>query len=163
MSSFIRNLSRILIRAWAISYDCWKYLRTHPVDTGRKLNAHKTFRRRPGRLLNVVLVTFNLRPVSTGHLFCKTSFVTTTEIRTKTNVKYKSQTLGAFIKVLYLLLFNVFLIRAVRVVFSLQSSKSSNWIKFAQFPFFLFILSHCFWTIAKSFHININFGAVLLI
>ena len=23
-----------------------------PVDTGRKLNIHKTFRRRPGRLLN---------------------------------------------------------------------------------------------------------------
>ena len=36
-----------------------------PVGTGRKLNAHKTFRRRPGRLLNV-LCTFNLRPVSTG-------------------------------------------------------------------------------------------------
>ena len=35
-----------------------------PVDTGRKLNVHKTFRRRPGRLLNV-LCTFNLRPVST--------------------------------------------------------------------------------------------------
>ena len=38
---------------------------TSPVDTGRKLNVHKTFRRRPGRLLNV-LCTFNLRPVSTG-------------------------------------------------------------------------------------------------
>ena len=37
----------------------------HPVDTGRKSNVHKTFRRRPGRLLNV-LCTFNLRPVSTG-------------------------------------------------------------------------------------------------
>ena len=35
-----------------------------PVDTGRKLNAHKTFRRRTGRLLNV-LCTFNSRPVST--------------------------------------------------------------------------------------------------
>ena len=35
-----------------------------PVDTGRKLNVHKTFRRRPGRLLNV-LRTFNLRPGST--------------------------------------------------------------------------------------------------
>ena len=33
--------------------------------TGRKLNVHKTFRRHPGRLLNV-LCTFNLRPVSTG-------------------------------------------------------------------------------------------------
>ena len=36
-----------------------------PVDTGRKLNVHKTFRRRPGSLLNV-LCTFNLHPVSTG-------------------------------------------------------------------------------------------------
>ena len=38
-----------------------------PIDTGRKLNVHKTFRRRPGRLLNV-LCTFNLRSVSTGDL-----------------------------------------------------------------------------------------------
>ena len=36
-----------------------------PVDIGRKLNAHKTFRGRPGSLLNV-LYTFSLRPVSTG-------------------------------------------------------------------------------------------------
>ena len=35
-----------------------------PVDTGRKLNVLKTFRRRPGPLLNA-LCTFNLRPVST--------------------------------------------------------------------------------------------------
>ena len=35
----------------------------YPVDTGRKLNVHKRFRKRPGRLLNV-LCTFNLRPVS---------------------------------------------------------------------------------------------------
>ena len=33
------------------------------MDTGRKLNVHKIFKRRPGRLLNV-LYTFNLRPVS---------------------------------------------------------------------------------------------------
>ena len=39
--------------------------RVIPVDTGRKLNVHKTFRRRPGRLLNI-LCTFNLRQVSTG-------------------------------------------------------------------------------------------------
>ena len=36
-----------------------------PIDTRRKLNVQKTFRRRPGCLLNV-LCTFNLRPVSTG-------------------------------------------------------------------------------------------------
>ena len=36
-----------------------------PVETGRKFNVYKTFRRRPGRLLNV-LCTLNLRPVSMG-------------------------------------------------------------------------------------------------
>ena len=41
---------------------------SYQVDTGRKLNVHKTFRRRPGRLLNV-LCTFNLRPVSTGRSY----------------------------------------------------------------------------------------------
>ena len=35
------------------------------VDTGRKLDIQEAFKRRPGRLLNV-LSTFNLRPVSTG-------------------------------------------------------------------------------------------------
>ena len=35
-----------------------------PVDTGRKVNVHKTFRGRPGRVLNV-LCTFNLRSAST--------------------------------------------------------------------------------------------------
>ena len=38
----------------------------YPVDTGRKLNVYKMFRRHPGRLMNV-LRTFNLRPVSAGY------------------------------------------------------------------------------------------------
>ena len=42
----------------------------HPVDTRRKLNVHKAFRRRPGRLLNV-LYAFNLRPVSIRQSVCK--------------------------------------------------------------------------------------------
>ena len=50
-----------------------KKKRFSPVDTGRKLNVHKTFRRRPGRLLNV-LCTFNLRPVPTTLLHFKSSF-----------------------------------------------------------------------------------------
>ena len=37
------------------------------IETERKLNVHKTFRRRPGRLLSA-LCTFNLRPVSTGFM-----------------------------------------------------------------------------------------------
>ena len=44
-----------------------KNIQINPVDTGRKLNVHKTFRRHPGSLLNV-LYTFNLRPVSTGNV-----------------------------------------------------------------------------------------------
>ena len=36
-----------------------------PIDPGRKPNVHITFRRRQGRLLNV-LCTFNLRPLPTG-------------------------------------------------------------------------------------------------
>ena len=40
--------------------------KSYPIDTGRKLNVDKTFRRRPGRLLNV-LCTFNLRTVSKGY------------------------------------------------------------------------------------------------
>ena len=38
----------------------------NPVDTRHKLNVCKTFKRFPGRLLNV-LCTFNLCPVSTGN------------------------------------------------------------------------------------------------
>ena len=38
----------------------------HSPGTGRTLNVHKTFKRRPGRLLNA-LCTFNLRPVSRGY------------------------------------------------------------------------------------------------
>ena len=38
---------------------------TIALDTGRKLNVHKIFRRCPGCLVNV-LCTFNLRPVSRG-------------------------------------------------------------------------------------------------
>ena len=44
-----------------------------PLDTGRKLKVHKTFRRRPGRLLNV-LCTFNLHPVPMWFLICFADF-----------------------------------------------------------------------------------------
>ena len=37
------------------------------VDAGRKLNLHKTFRRRSGRLRNV-LFTFSVSPVSMGSI-----------------------------------------------------------------------------------------------
>ena len=43
----------------------FSHMITCPVDTERKLNVHKKFRKRPERLLNV-LCTFSLRPVSTG-------------------------------------------------------------------------------------------------
>ena len=37
----------------------------NPVDTGRKLNVHKTFKGSPGRLLKVLFM-LKLSPVSTG-------------------------------------------------------------------------------------------------
>ena len=40
---------------------------TFPLDTGRKFNVYKTFRRRPGRLLSVSC-TFILHPVSRGFI-----------------------------------------------------------------------------------------------
>ena len=62
-------ITSIMIIIIVISDSCSFYKITFavsdPVGTGRKLSLHKTFRRRPGRLLNV-LCTFNLRPVSTG-------------------------------------------------------------------------------------------------
>ena len=42
---------------------CQVTISNNPVDTGRKLNVYKTFRRRPGR-------PFNLSPVSTGKTGC---------------------------------------------------------------------------------------------
>ena len=50
-----------------------KHLGLFPVDTGWKMNVHKTFRSRPGRLLNV-LCTFSLCPVSIGLLDEKLNF-----------------------------------------------------------------------------------------
>ena len=54
------------------------------VDTGRKLNVHKTFRGRTGRLLNV-LCTFNVHPVSTG----KHALEGTETQRTKVHARQK--------------------------------------------------------------------------
>ena len=51
-----------MLGAFSVNMD---WIGAIPVDTERKLNVYKTFRRRPGRPLNV-LCTFNLRPVSIG-------------------------------------------------------------------------------------------------
>ena len=56
MFAVFHELREILYSLYYIKY---------PLDTGRKLNVHKTFRRCPGRLLNV-LCAFNLRPVPKG-------------------------------------------------------------------------------------------------
>ena len=53
------NIKGTLITMWSL-----------PADTGGKMNVRKTFRRRPGPLLNV-LCTFNLRPVFTGKSLIK--------------------------------------------------------------------------------------------
>ena len=43
---------------------------SNPVDTGRTMNVHKTFKRHPGHLLNALSMS-NLRPVSTGECYGK--------------------------------------------------------------------------------------------
>ena len=58
----VENLNYNIINVLAVPLICTPLF---PVDTERKLNVHKTFRRCPAHLLNV-LCTFNLRSVSTG-------------------------------------------------------------------------------------------------
>ena len=67
---FYRNFQLLLANILKLSRTEVKSRSSVPVDTGRKLNVHTTFRRRLGRLLTV-LCTFNLRPVSTGKLLEK--------------------------------------------------------------------------------------------
>ena len=60
-----------------------------PVDTDRKLNVHKTFRRRPGHLLNV-LCTFSLRPVSAGYYIFETKTVISEKYKNHRVLTYSS-------------------------------------------------------------------------
>ena len=62
-----------------------------PLDTGRKLNVHKTFRRRPGRLLNVYVRSFSLRPVST-RLTCVWKKICNTSVSLVQSVKHWKRT-----------------------------------------------------------------------
>ena len=58
-----------------IKFEEQTFTKINPAETGRELNVHKTFRRRPGGILNV-LCPFNLCPVSTGkkcELICNIS------------------------------------------------------------------------------------------
>ena len=62
----LNNISSLKRRRFEIVVTVENCCRSnYPVNTGRKLNVHKTFRKRPGRLMNV-LCTLNLRPASTG-------------------------------------------------------------------------------------------------
>ena len=63
--------------------------RGFPVDAGGKFNVHKTFRRRPGRLLNV-LCTFSLRPVSTGRLRVECRYSPVPNLTPKTKLLAKA-------------------------------------------------------------------------
>ena len=60
---FFPNLYLVLL--FDFSLETWNGMLLFPVETERKLNVQKTFRRHPRRLLNV-LCTFKLRAVSTG-------------------------------------------------------------------------------------------------
>ena len=48
-ASFVYTTIFKIILWFSVNFVLWR----PPVDTGRKLNLHKTFRRRPGRFLNV--------------------------------------------------------------------------------------------------------------
>ena len=67
-SSTIFNSYNFHSHTFSHSYNFFHSYTFHPLDTGRKLNIKKTFKRRPGRLLNV-LCTLNLRPVTRGHSY----------------------------------------------------------------------------------------------
>ena len=62
--TFFKLFERYQIAQSTTIYEITFCDHNHPVDTGHKLNVHKTFRKRPGSLLNI-LCTFSLRPVST--------------------------------------------------------------------------------------------------
>ena len=64
-SSFLTNTELCTMDIFQGILENFQNSSFYPVGTGRKYNVHKTFRRRPGRLLNALFM-FNLRPVSTG-------------------------------------------------------------------------------------------------
>ena len=66
----ILQIIGIILNVWGL----------YPVGTGRKLNVHKTFRRRPGRLLNI-LCTFSLHPVPTRYFFFLCKFIIPTSFK----------------------------------------------------------------------------------
>ena len=98
------------------------------IDTGRKLNVHKTFRRRPGRLLNV-LCTFNLGPVSTGvltvlpryiYFYCRNKITKITALYFEWNLVYRLLRGGSWKKCGH---------HGTRIVYSIfKFSTESTWI-----------------------------------
>ena len=61
------RILRFSLKFWLITFHQETHISRiiYSVDTGQELNVHKTFRRRPGRLLNV-LCTSNSRPCLHG-------------------------------------------------------------------------------------------------
>ena len=62
-SKYSLKLTTIRVSNSGSLFSIGEIIMNYPAVTGRNLNVHKTFRRRPGRLLNV-FCTFNLSPVS---------------------------------------------------------------------------------------------------
>ena len=61
VAKWLQNLSVVFL---------YTNLNNSPCFTGRNFNVHKTFRRSPGHLRNI-LCMFSLRPVSMGYLSIK--------------------------------------------------------------------------------------------
>ena len=72
---FVRLIKHLFFNQYSYIHNIWYllliisniWMTDYLLDTRHKLNVHKTFRRRPGHLLNV-LCTFNLCLVSRGQL-----------------------------------------------------------------------------------------------
>ena len=69
-----------------------KSYKYYPVYTERKLNVHKTFRRRPELLLSV-LCTFYLRPVSMGIVPHKKLFSLTAQCNRLPSIRYSNESI----------------------------------------------------------------------
>ena len=126
---YMCELTPIFLESSTWELLCREYVSSisNPVDRGRNFNVQKTFRRRPGRLLNV-LCTFKLRLVSTGKVTDR--LLTLKYSRLRLNSYYSAPKLTKF---LYLFL-------CLKISFSLHLLiKSNRWFaSLRSFPLICF-------------------------
>ena len=64
---FLKNTKKTVVMNHNVDLNYLNIFHPETPGHGRKLDVYKKFKRRPGRLLNV-LCTFNLRPLSRGNI-----------------------------------------------------------------------------------------------